>query len=507
MKKIYLTALLCLSFVLMFSMQSHAQAIKEIHADHTFKVTFSKEVKLEGADTYISLIDSTTEDTHIPFTISYGATKKILLIKPSTPLIASKTYVIAVKTGMPSITGKTLKTTVYQKFEVKEAPKTLAPINSALQTHLQPYKKSENNNILVYGGENVSQATVDGLANTFNASIQNYVTRFFPEIAKSTKKPTVVVLGNEADKQTYANAGGYVSNTAVGWISHKDNIIVMTKDTINTNLITHEYIHWMYSNVYNVQVPSWINEATAFLYAFSYLENKEKVLDLSIAKAYIQNVYDQPIVEGNLKTAYSQESLAAITMMLDEYGLYSLHSLLLDAQKSSFEQAWKQHYGVSYDETIAYTYKARTAYENHIKEQGYDLAGLQAYNAAHANEKPIPELAFDIQLQLFGKYTLVETPLYRIYASPSVSSATLTAVKSYTDSITPLYTSQLTSRPLLILLSPSEAAQLAEKNGKEAITGYGKLKSSLVLNITTPANLTTSKKEFIEKCLTNYHMK
>lgn len=509
MKKIYLTALLCLSFIMMLSLapNAKAQAIKEIEVDHTFKVTFSKEVELNEADTYITLTNSNTADAKTPFTVGYGDTKKIVTIKPKTVLSANDHYILTVKSGMPSISGKKLKTTTMQKFYVKETPKTLAPIKESLKEHLQTYKKTETNNILIYGGDNVTQETVNGLANAFDTAIQSYLTRFFPEIASSNKKATVVVLGNDADQQTYAAAGGYINQSALGWISHKDNVIVMTKDSVNTNLLAHEYVHWMFSNVYHTSVPLWINEASAFLYALGYSEQKDQALDISTAKTYVQNAYTYPIVDSNLKTSYSRESLAAMTMLLDEYGLASLHHVLLDAQKMPFEQAWQQHYGVSYDETITYTYKARTYYENYLKEHGYDIEGLKAYNEAHANEKPISDLAFNTQLQLFGKYQLIETPLYRIYASPAVSAATLEAVKSYTATITPLYDTNMTTRPLLILLSPAEAIQLAQDNDKESITGYGYLKNSLALTITAPSHLTTSKKSFIEKCLTKYYVK
>lgn len=65
----------------------------------------------------------------------------------------------------------------------------------------------------------------------------------------------------------------------------------------------------------------------------------------------------------------------------------------------------------------------------------------------------------------------------------------------------------MTTRPLLILLSPAEASKLAQDNGKDSITGYGYLKNSFALTITAPSHLTASKKNFIESCLTKYYVK
>lgn len=509
MKKVYLTALLCLSFIMMLSLTptTKAHAIKEIEVDHTFKVTFSKEVDLEQAKDYIKLSPTDYLEKELSFHVSYGDTKKVVYVKPDMRLFTGTEYRLSVKEGMASKDGHLLKTKAYQLFVVKKSDKVLAPIDATVNAHIQHYKKRENDDILIYGGANVSQQTIDALAAMFRVSIQDYLTTFFPDIISSKKKATVVVLGNEADQQTYANAGGFVSPNASGWFSHADNIIVMTKDAVNTNLLTHEYMHWMFKNVYNLNVPTGINEGFAYLYAVGYVESKMNPLEISLVKSNIKTAYLTPVPNFDLTKTYNAQIGAALGMILHEHGMKSLHHVLVDAQNSSLEQAWEKHYNVNFMNTINYTYKASSYYENYLTEKGYDLDGLVAYNNLHKDEKPISNYAFDTQLQLFGKYKLVETPMYRIYASPSVSAETLETVLTYTKTLTQKYDTQMATRPLLVLASHEEAATLAQDNGKSSVIGYGYLRNSFVLPFTTPNQLTESYKNFIESCLTKYYVK
>lgn len=242
-----------------------------------------------------------------------------------------------------------------------------APINWDLQKHLvRNFNEYITGHSYFYYSDSISKELIQKYGTYFEDTVIPKMNQYFLKHAQNTLIPTQVILGDENDIDLYGQVGS-VSKNAYGWVGN-DNVAVNTMEgytapykSVNTVLLPHEYVHWIFRNVYRANIPSILNEGFAYSISQAIAYNKSVTHTSYFAKAVnkvkVSGLSDT-WYESNSNSSSYEGSIVA-TYLLDQYSGEKLDKFLIALNGQSFEEALQSTLGITVAEL---TKKVRAAY-------------------------------------------------------------------------------------------------------------------------------------------------
>lgn len=220
-----------------------------------------------------------------------------------------------------------------------------------LVDYLNKLTKVQTNKAMFYGSPAVPYAYVKSYATAFTNEEAAQLTKFLN--VSLTAKPRFLVLDYDKDLARY---GGEILEdpNVLGWINSLENVVVLTTNMQpvplqkpDLALLNHEYFHWILTNEMNVHIDTlWVEEALADNFGALFAENKTRFIDTTLFKNAIAHIKSEGFV--NPTEPYSEESIAAIALLEQQYGQQAIVDYLHYARKMSDSDAFYKVFNIRY---------------------------------------------------------------------------------------------------------------------------------------------------------------
>lgn len=221
-----------------------------------------------------------------------------------------------------------------------------------LENYLNKLTKIQTNYAMFYASPSVPYDYVKSYANAFAHEEAHQLTKYID--APLTSKPRFLVLDYERDLPDY---GGEVlhDTNVLGWIHSLENVVVLTTNlqptplkTPDLALLNHEYFHWLLLNELDIRITTlWVEEALADNFGALFEENEERFIDTTLFAKAIAHIQEEGFV--NPTEPYSDESIAAIALLEQQFGADAIKRYLHLCQRMDDEKAFAQVFNMSYN--------------------------------------------------------------------------------------------------------------------------------------------------------------